>query len=127
MLLIWTGDTFAYIVGMLIGRHKLFPRISPKKSWEGFIGGIIFCCGISQILAHYWDMLNPLQWGILAFIVVTTGVLGDLFESMLKREAEIKDSGKILPGHGGILDRFDSLFVVMPFAYTFIYFISSTK
>ena len=127
LILIWTSDTFAYLVGVAIGRHPLFPRISPKKSWEGFIGGLVFCCVVSQILAHYWQILSYWEWGILAFIVAITGVFGDLFESLLKREAAVKDSGTILPGHGGVLDRFDSLFIVMPFAYAFIYFVYFTK
>ncbi len=121
LFMIWASDTFAYIVGITIGRTPLFPRISPKKSWEGFIGGMLATFVLSQIISGYWQILTPLQWGVLSVIVSIAGVWGDLVESMLKRSANIKDSGNILPGHGGVLDRFDSLLMVMPFAFIYVY------
>ena len=122
-LLIWTNDVFAYLIGISIGKHKLFPRISPKKSWEGFFGGLLFCCGASQIIATQWIIISHIEWLILSIIVAIAGPLGDLFESLIKRQADVKDSGVLLPGHGGILDRFDSLFMVMPFAFPYIYYV----
>jgi phosphatidate cytidylyltransferase len=122
LLMIWANDTFAYLVGISIGRNPLFPRISPKKSWEGFIGGMLATFIASQYIASYWNILSPIDWGVLSFIISITGVWGDLVESMLKRSANIKDSGGILPGHGGVLDRFDSLLMVIPFAFAYIYF-----
>ena len=92
----------------------------PKKSWEGFIGGLAAALVLSQIIAKYWIILTPLQWGVLSIIVSITGVWGDLVESMFKRAVNVKDSGNILPGHGGVLDRFDSLLMVMPFAFTYV-------
>ncbi len=123
LLLIWANDTFAYLVGVSIGRTPLFPRISPKKSWEGFIGGMLAAFLASQYIAKHWTVLSPIDWGVLALIVSIVGTWGDLAESMLKRAANVKDSGGILPGHGGVLDRFDSLLMVVPFAFTYIYFV----
>lgn len=123
LLLIWASDTFAYLVGVSIGRTPLFPRISPKKSWEGFVGGMLASFVASQYIAKYWTILSPIDWGVLALIVSVVGTWGDLVESMMKREANLKDSGGILPGHGGVLDRFDSLFMVVPFAFSYIYFV----
>ena len=125
IFMIWASDTFAYLVGMAIGQNPLFYRISPKKSWEGFIGGLAAALVLSQIIAKYWIILTPLQWGVLSIIVSITGVWGDLVESMFKRAVNVKDSGNILPGHGGVLDRFDSLLMVMPFAFTYVYLILS--
>ena len=101
---IWLSDTGAYCVGSLIGRHRLFERISPKKSWEGSIGGGIVAIGSSFIFAHYFPIMNMAEWAGLALIVVIFGTWGDLTESLLKRQLHIKDSGAILPGHGGMLD-----------------------
>jgi len=116
-ILIWVNDSFAYLVGKSIGRTKLFPAVSPKKTWEGTIGGFIFTMGAAYIMARYEPIVNPLQWMILAAVIVITGSLGDLIESKLKRGAGVKDSGAILPGHGGMLDRLDSLVFAAPFAY----------
>jgi len=124
LLLIWSNDVFAYLVGITLGKHPLFPKYSPKKSWEGFFGGLIFCGITSFLIALNWTIYSKLEWGILAIIVTVCGTFGDLFESLVKREVSLKDSGTILPGHGGVLDRFDSLLMVVPFAYTFIYFIT---
>ena len=116
-ILIWVNDSFAYLVGKSIGRTKLFPAVSPKKTWEGTIGGFVFTLGAAYIMALYEPIVNPVQWMILAAVIVITGSMGDLIESKLKRGAGVKDSGAILPGHGGMLDRLDSLVFAAPFAY----------
>nr|WP_262911770.1 phosphatidate cytidylyltransferase [Joostella atrarenae] len=116
-ILIWVNDSFAYLVGKSIGKHKLFPSVSPKKTVEGFIGGLIFALGAAYILFIYSGELNLVQWMVLALVVVVTGSVGDLVESKFKRLAGVKDSGAILPGHGGLLDRLDSLIFAAPFAY----------
>ena len=118
---IWLSDTGAYCVGSLIGRHRLFERISPKKSWEGSIGGGIVAIGSSFIFAHYFPIMNMAEWAGLALIVVVFGTWGDLTESLLKRQVHIKDSGAILPGHGGMLDRFDSALMAIPAAVVYLY------
>lgn len=118
---IWLSDTGAYCVGSLIGRHRLFERISPKKSWEGSIGGGIVAIGSSFIFAHYFPIMNMAEWAGLALIVVIFGTWGDLTESLLKRQLHIKDSGTILPGHGGMLDRFDSALMAIPAAVVYLY------
>ena len=118
---IWLSDTGAYCVGSLIGRHRLFERISPKKSWEGSIGGGIVAIGSSFIFAHYFPIMNMAEWAALALIVVIFGTWGDLTESLLKRQLHIKDSGAILPGHGGMLDRFDSALMAIPAAVVYLY------
>ena len=108
-IVIWVYDTGAYLVGTLFGKHKLFERISPKKTWEGAIGGgLIAVLTATFILSKYLPHLSVLQWTIAAVLIVVFGTFGDLSESLLKRSAGVKDSGNILPGHGGILDRFDS-------------------
>jgi phosphatidate cytidylyltransferase len=122
--MIWICDTAAYHVGMAIGRHKLFPRVSPNKSWEGAVAGFVFAI-LAAVAAKYL-VLGYLRVGdavVLGLIVGTLGQLGDLFESLLKRDAGVKDSSHLLPGHGGVLDRFDSLLFVAPAAYVYIDFI----
>jgi phosphatidate cytidylyltransferase len=121
-VLIWTNDTFAYLVGKSIGKHKLFERISPKKTIEGFIGGIIFAIIASYFISKYFLKIpekNIYIWFIIAFIVGVFGTIGDLVESKFKRIAGKKDSGKIMPGHGGILDRLDSVIFVAPIIFLF--------
>ena len=118
---IWLSDTGAYCVGALIGRHRLFERISPKKSWEGSIGGGIVAIGSSFIFAHYFPIMNMAEWAGLALIVVIFGTWGDLTESLLKSQLHIKDSGAILPGHGGMIDRFDSALMAIPAAVVYLY------
>ena len=120
-VLIWINDSFAYLVGRTIGRTKLFPRVSPKKTVEGSVGGLVFTLIGTYFLARFEPVLNPQQWLILAIVIVVFGTLGDLVESKLKREAGVKDSGAILPGHGGLLDRLDSLIFAAPFAYLTLY------
>jgi phosphatidate cytidylyltransferase len=119
-LLIWANDTGAYLVGVTIGRHKLFERISPKKSWEGFIGGIVLAVAAGWFLAGWLGVVDRFRWVIIALIVSVAGTYGDLIESMLKRNTGVKDSGTIMPGHGGFLDRFDSAIFSFPFVYLFI-------
>ncbi len=112
------NDTFAYITGVLFGRHKLFERISPKKSWEGFFGGLVFAVAASVLFGHLIGG-NLMFWGGLGIVIVGGAVFGDFIESLLKRSAGVKDSGNILPGHGGFLDRVDSLLFTVPLVYTY--------
>jgi len=122
-LLIWANDTFAYLAGRAFGKTPLFPRISPKKTWEGFAGGAIGAMGVSLILTYYTPSYKLTELIGLALIFSVFGTVGDLVESMLKRSLNVKDSGNILPGHGGILDRFDALLFSMPFAFVYIFVI----
>ncbi|MDZ7847723.1 MAG: phosphatidate cytidylyltransferase [Owenweeksia sp.] len=119
-ILIWCNDTFAYFFGSAIGRHKLFPRISPNKTWEGFVGGIVGTLAAAIIFHHYLPYMPLLGWLGLALVVLVFGTLGDLFESAIKRSYNIKDSGSFMPGHGGILDRIDSLLFALPMAYFYL-------
>lgn len=121
---IWMNDTGAYLMGLTFGKHKLFERISPKKTWEGTIGGGLLTIFISFIINNYFYSLERLEWIIMAVIVVIASVLGDLVESMFKRSAGIKDSGNFLPGHGGVLDRFDSSLMAIPFVFIYVFIIS---
>lgn len=118
---IWLSDTGAYCVGSLIGKNRLFERISPKKSWEGSIGGGIFSIASSLGFAHFFPFMSEWQWVGLAIVVVIFGTWGDLTESLMKRQLGIKDSGNILPGHGGMLDRFDSALMAIPAAVVYLY------
>lgn len=118
---IWLSDTGAYCVGSLIGKHRLFERISPKKSWEGSIGGAVFSIASSFAFAHFFSFISMWQWAGLAAVVVIFGTWGDLTESLMKRQLGIKDSGNILPGHGGMLDRFDSALMAIPAAVVYLY------
>ncbi|KIA98384.1 phosphatidate cytidylyltransferase [Flavobacterium sp. KMS] len=125
-ILIWTNDTFAYLVGKSIGKNKLFERISPKKTIEGFLGGVVFACFAGYLIsklyikpnANFSDM-SILIWTIIALIVGVFGTIGDLIESKFKRIAGVKDSGTIMPGHGGVLDRLDSVIFVAPIVFLF--------
>lgn len=120
----WINDTGAYCSGMLLGKHKLFERISPKKSWEGSIGGGVFCIIAAVIMAHYFPFISLSVWIGLGLTVVVFGTWGDLTESLLKRTLGIKDSGNILPGHGGMLDRFDSTLMAVPASVVYLYLVS---
>lgn len=119
---IWINDTMAYIVGSFIGKTP-FSKISPKKTWEGTVGGALLCIiamiFLVQLLPGH-EALSPMQWGIVAALAAVFGTLGDLFESKLKRMAEVKDSGSFMPGHGGFLDRFDSLLFAVPAVYIYL-------
>ncbi len=119
-VLIWTSDIFAYLTGSMFGKHKLFERISPKKTWEGSIGGLLFATIASYILSIFIDQFSFTEWLILTIIIVISGTIGDLVESLLKRNAGVKDSGTIFPGHGGVLDRFDAVIFATPMAFVFI-------
>ena len=123
---LWVNDTGAYCVGSLLGRHKLFPRISPGKSWEGSIGGAVFVLAAAYAISYFLDgtMLTTPEWFGLGLVVVVFGTWGDLVESLFKRTLDIKDSGNILPGHGGMLDRFDSSLLAIPAAVVYLYTLS---
>ncbi len=123
-MVIWANDSFAYIVGVTLGKRIMFARISPKKSWEGLFGGIIGAIAMGVCLALLLDQ-NPYFWGSLSLVAAVAGVLGDLVESMFKRSVEIKDSGNLLPGHGGWLDRFDSLLLAVPVVYAYLLLLSN--
>ncbi|MGB1040401.1 MAG: phosphatidate cytidylyltransferase [Flavobacteriales bacterium] len=129
-IILWTSDSMAYLTGRLIGKHKLFPRVSPGKTWEGFIGGVIFSVVAGYIFSivtvdfHKVTYLSPpFHWIIMALIISIFGMLGDLSESLLKRSGGVKDSGNILPGHGGILDRFDGILLSAPLVLCYLLFI----
>jgi len=115
-ILTWCSDTFAYLVGRKIGKRKLFERISPNKSWEGFVGGLLFSVLAGLIIAYFTDD-SFVKYVVYGIVISSFGTLGDLVESMLKRSLKIKDSGTILPGHGGLLDRFDAVIFVIPIIY----------
>ena len=120
---IWINDTMAYLVGSWIGKTP-FSKISPKKTWEGTIGGAILCIGVIALLGHYIPaakIIDTKHWIIIAAVCAVFGTTGDLLESKLKRMANVKDSGSIMPGHGGFLDRFDSLLIATPFVWLYIY------
>lgn len=118
LLLIWTNDSFAYLSGRFFGRTKLFERISPKKTWEGTIGGVLFTLIVAYFISFWSNQTDLMFWLIAAVLIAPSSILGDLLESLFKRTLNIKDSGKILPGHGGILDRFDATIYTIPFFYT---------
>lgn len=120
----WMNDTGAYCTGVLFGKHPLFKRISPKKSWEGSIGGAVFCIAAAFALAHFFPIYSTGEWIGLSLTVVVFGTWGDLTESLMKRQLGIKDSGNILPGHGGILDRFDSAMLAIPAAVVYLFALS---
>lgn len=124
LILIWSTDTFAYLTGRAIGKNKLFERISPNKTIEGSIGGTLFTFIAAYILSIYFTQYNLYQWLGLSILISIVGSLGDLVESMFKRAVNIKDSGKLIPGHGGVLDRFDSLIYATPFIYLYLQLIS---
>jgi phosphatidate cytidylyltransferase len=120
LLILWASDTGAYFAGTRFGKRKLFERISPKKSWEGFVGGAILALVFVFGLAYYLHSLTVQQWLIVGLIIIVGGTFGDLIESLLKRSIEIKDSGDSLPGHGGFLDRFDGLLISAPFIAAYL-------
>lgn len=117
---LWANDTGAYLTGRSIGKRKLFVRISPNKTWEGFIGGLFFCVLAGYIFSSFDSFLTPIQWIFFSVIIGIFGTLGDLVESMIKRNYNVKDSGNILPGHGGVLDRFDGIFLACPMVIAYL-------
>lgn len=122
VFIIWANDVFAYLVGMTVGRHKLFERLSPKKSWEGFFGGVVGAVAVGLLAGHLMEG-DLWIWAGLGLVASVTGVLGDLAESMFKRSAGVKDSGSLIPGHGGVLDRFDALLLAAPFVFVYLLFV----
>ena len=119
-IILWSGDSGAFLFGKLMGKHKLFPRISPNKTWEGSMGGLILALLAGWMNYHVWALMDLEQWLVLSLIINITGTFGDFSKSMLKRSVGVKDSGHILPGHGGVLDRFDSLIGSAPFVFIFL-------
>ena len=122
-LILWSTDTLAYVFGSLLGKHKMFPRISPKKSWEGAVGGALGGMLVAYLVSTYFPDTGIGNWYIVAALIVVFGIFGDLVESLFKRKFDLKDSGQILPGHGGFLDRFDSLIGFAPFVYVYLFLI----
>ena len=120
LFLIWVSDSGAYIIGSMFGKHKLFERISPKKTWEGFLGGGFFSLIAAFIISLLIEEIALIHWLAIAILTVVFGTFGDLIESLLKRKVNVKDSGTILPGHGGILDRFDSLLFAAPVVFIYL-------
>lgn len=119
-LLIWANDSGAYLVGVKFGKKRLFERISPKKSWEGAVGGFVLTLLLAFVSAFYFKGLTLVNWLIMAVIVSVMGTFGDLVESMIKRSANMKDSGSLLPGHGGVLDRFDAVIFAAPMVCSYL-------
>jgi phosphatidate cytidylyltransferase len=119
--ILWSNDTGAYLVGSAIGKRKLFQRVSPGKTWEGSIGGAIASYAVAYFISEQYTVISRIDWMVIASILVVIGTLGDLVESLFKRSIHVKDSGNILPGHGGILDRFDSLILASPFVFVYLY------
>jgi len=121
LLMLWANDTGAYLFGVKFGKTRLFERHSPKKSWEGFFGGMFTSVVVSWLISMQFTEMRALTWAGMAVLIVCFGTLGDLVESMLKRSLNAKDSGTILPGHGGLLDRFDGLLLAAPVVYVYLY------
>ncbi len=122
-ILIWANDSFAYLIGKSIGKNKLFERISPNKTIEGFIGGVLATMTLSYFIGNQFDILTPIQWSVIGGLVSIFGVIGDLIASQFKRITKVKDTGKIIPGHGGVIDRLDSAIFASPFIYLYLKFI----
>ncbi|WP_299012308.1 CDP-archaeol synthase [uncultured Polaribacter sp.] len=123
LILIWVNDSFAFLMGKNFGKTKLFEAVSPKKTQEGFLGGLIFALITAYIISTLNSTFSLIEWLIIAIIISVIGTIGDLVESKFKRQAKVKDSGNIMPGHGGILDRLDSLLFAAPFVYLYINYI----
>lgn len=119
-IFIWVNDSFAYLSGSMFGKHRMFERISPKKSWEGFAGGVIFTIIAAIIYANFFTQLSYGAWIGFALVTIVFGTLGDLIESLFKRTLNVKDSGNLLPGHGGILDRIDSVIFALPAQFVYL-------
>jgi len=120
LIMLWANDTGAYLFGITLGKNRLFERHSPKKSWEGFFGGLLCSLISGFILSTYFNNLSIFHWLMVSIIIVVSGTLGDLSESMLKRSLSTKDSGSFLPGHGGLLDRFDGLLLAAPLVFVYL-------
>ncbi len=122
--LVWVYETCAYVIGTILGKTRLFKSVSPNKSWEGMIGGGIFALTAAWVISNFHTDIAPVNWMVIALIVIAFGTYGDLFESLLKRSNNAKDSGRILPGHGGILDRFDGMLFAAPFVFVYLLLIT---
>jgi phosphatidate cytidylyltransferase len=122
-VILWINDSGAYFVGRWLGKRKLYPSISPNKTWEGLMGGITLSLLAGAGIAHFFDQLESVHWMVMAASIAILANVGDLFESLLKRSSGVKDSGKLIPGHGGALDRFDGLLIALPVVYVYLYFI----
>jgi CDP-diglyceride synthetase len=120
IVIVWANDIFAYLVGVTVGRHKMCPTVSPRKSWEGFAGGIVGATVVAGLVARFWTGGGVWLWAIFGLLVALDAVAGDLVESRFKRAAGVKDSGRLLPGHGGMLDRFDATLGAVPVAFLFL-------
>ena len=120
---IWVNDTGAYLFGVTLGKHRLFERISPKKSWEGFFGGAIVALASGYVFSLFIPQINLINWLIFSEIIVIFGTFGDLIESLMKRTVNMKDSGNVIPGHGGLLDRFDSMLLAAPVIFIYLSFL----
>ena len=120
---IWINDTGAYLIGVTFGKHRLFERVSPKKSWEGFIGGALATLLSGYVFSLLIPEISLINWLIFSEIIVIFGTLGDLIESLMKRTLEVKDSGNVIPGHGGLLDRFDSMLLAAPVVFIYLSFL----
>ena len=123
LIFLWTYDTMAYVTGRLLGRHLIWKKVSPGKTWEGAAGGAIFALGVAFLMSRYVDDMGLPEWMVFGLIAIVAGTLGDFLESWMKRGAGKKDSGRILPGHGGVLDRIDSLLFSAPFLTLYLYLI----
>jgi phosphatidate cytidylyltransferase len=123
LFILWSNDTGAYLTGSAIGKNKLFARVSPGKSWEGSIGGAVLSYVVAFIISGWYTSVTRFDWMVIATILIVIGTLGDLVESLFKRSLHVKDSGTLLPGHGGILDRFDSLILATPFVFAYLYLV----
>ena len=122
-VILWINDSGAYFSGRAFGKHKLYPAISPNKTWEGLIGGMLLSLIAGAVISHWFDSLSLSQWLVVSAIIAVLANVGDLFESHLKRIAGVKDSGQLIPGHGGSLDRFDGLLIALPVVYVYLHFI----
>ena len=120
---IWVNDSFAYLFGITLGKHRLFERVSPKKSWEGFFGGALAALVSGYVFSRFIPEISLIQWFIFSEIVVIFGTFGDLIESLMKRTVQVKDSGNAIPGHGGLLDRFDSMLLAAPVIFIYLSFL----
>ena len=120
LCLIWANDTFAYLSGQIFGRSKMAPSISPNKTWEGFAGGVIFAILSGWFISQYWEVLGTTDWMVCGGLMAVFGTAGDFLESLFKRQAGVKDSGNLMPGHGGVLDRFAGLLFALPVVYFYI-------
>jgi len=120
LFLLWANDTGAYFAGMFFGKHRLLERVSPKKTWEGFAGGAVLALVVAYVISNHYTRLSLLHWFIISLLIIVFGTLGDLVESLYKRELDVKDSGALLPGHGGVLDRFDGMLLSAPFVFLYL-------